>query len=436
MMIAPFLILAAAVLPPEGPLFWKGEELKLNPPPQYFRVVPMKEPEPVKESERLRPSKDPNELIRRFAAGSDPATAFAVFRRLAAADYRDEYSLAKTNRFAAVTASEREYLLRFAASKGDADALEFFDENGDMLSGLEYDYVYARHYYAYARRQLPGGEAGEPGYGCAAEDPIRPYPAEAELQRLLDRYALKAYRFYQTEDDSLPFLEFTPKDCPESEVPLVVYVPGNGEQGTNLVVQFNQRACLEKVVSEEFQRKRPCRFLVICLPEAADKVIGRGYPEGLDSRNELYNDLILAYAKGAEGPKVDSRRIYLTGLGTGAKIAAAMALDHPGRFAAVAPVWLTPHSSVVHPHLPGNWRYYNIYNPEFPCPDDDAETMRWLVGKRNRFTANVIAAGGDCTFCYVPADTPWPWWNLVWSGDEIYDWMFSKSVPADSPAAR
>ena len=48
-MIAHLLILAAAVLPPQGPLRWKGEEIKLNPPARYFRIVPMKEPEPVKE---------------------------------------------------------------------------------------------------------------------------------------------------------------------------------------------------------------------------------------------------------------------------------------------------------------------------------------------------------------------------------------------------
>ena len=51
-MIAQLLILAAAVLPPEGPLRWKGEEIRLNPPVQRFRIFPMKEPEPVKEVER------------------------------------------------------------------------------------------------------------------------------------------------------------------------------------------------------------------------------------------------------------------------------------------------------------------------------------------------------------------------------------------------
>ena len=430
-MIAQLLILAAAVLPPEGPLRWKGEEVRLNPPVQRFRIIPMREPEPVKETERRFYGTHPDGMIRTFAANSDPAAAFAVFRALASFDHIDMLSHAPTNRFAAVTASEREYLLRFAASKGDKDALELFDEKGELLTGREYDYVLARHYRAYSRRQLPGGEAGSPGYGCAAADPIRPYPADPELQKLLDQYALKAHWFYQTTNNALPFFEFTPKDCPTNEVPLVVYVPGSGEQGTNLIVQFNQRACLEKVVSAEFQQKHPCRFLIICLPEKANHNSGRGYPYMLDPRSELYNDLILAYAKNAEGPKVDMRRIYLTGLGSGATIAAGMVLDHPGRFAAVAPVWLTPYSSVVHPRTPGNWRYYNNYDLECPDPDDDARQFKSLLRIRNEFETNVKAAGCDCSFNYVPRETPWPWWNLVWSGDEIYDWMFSKSTSSD-----
>lgn len=425
-MIAQLLILAAAVLPPEGPLRWRGVEV--NPSVRRFRIVAMKEPEPVNETARPYFGNDPDELIKRFAENSDPATAFAIFRALASANYHDKASLASDDRFAAVTESERRYLLRFAASKGDKDALEFFDEHGEMLTGREYDYVYARHYHDYARRRsLPGrGEAGTPGYGCAAEDPIRPYPADPELRKLLDQYALTAHWFYQTDDNALPFFEFTPKDCSTNEVPLVVYVPGSGEQGTNLIVQFNQRACLEKVVSAEFQRRHPCRFLIICLPEDANLNSGCGYPDKLDPRSELYNDLILAYAKNAEGPKVDMRRIYLTGLGSGATIAAGMALDHPGHFAAVAPVWLTPYSTLVHPRLPGNWRYYNNYDLERPDADDDVERFKCLLRICKEFEANVKAAGCDCSFNYVSRETPWPWWNRVWSGDEIYDWMFSK----------
>ena len=58
-------------------------------------------------------------------------------------------------------------------------------------------------------------------------------------------------------------------------------------------------------------------------------------------------------------------------------------------------------------------------------------SLRADPNRRDEFIANVRAGGGDCSVHYVPRDTPWPWWNVVWSGDEIYDWMFSKTAPAE-----
>lgn len=100
-MIAQLLILAAAVLPPEGPLLWKGEEVRLNPPMQRFRIIPTREPEPVKETERRFYGTHPDGMICTFAANSDPAAAFAVSRALASFDHVDMLSHAPTNRFAA-----------------------------------------------------------------------------------------------------------------------------------------------------------------------------------------------------------------------------------------------------------------------------------------------------------------------------------------------
>ena len=247
---------------------------------------------------------------------------------------------------------------------------------------------------------------------------IRPNPdrmdlafrADAELQKLLDRYALTVHRFHRSETNSLPFFEFTPKDCPVDEVPLVVYVPGSGEQGTNLCVQFNQRVCLEKVVSSEFQKKHPCRFLLVCLPDGANVGVAHGYPDARNEWSDLYHDLIFAYARQAEGPKVDLRRVYLTALGSGARIAGGLALDHPGRYAASALAWYYPNVTTVHPQYPGSWRIYNVGS---------------ACGSKS-FAENVLAAGGDCTFHGVSPEAAHPWWNAVWSGDEVWDWLFDK----------
>ena len=194
-----------------------------------------------------------------------------------------------------------------------------------------------------------------------------------------------------------------------------------GEQGPDLKKQFNQRACLKKVISPEFQRKHPCRFLIIALPEKANCNPGTGAGDEPEYRNEFYNDLMLEYVRKAVAPAVDPRRIYLTGLGSGGTIANGMALDHPGRFAAVVPVFTVPYVSKADRKSPGNWRCYN-------------RMKYWSEPLKKRaedFTASAIAAGGDCSFRNVESDLEgdggW-WWDEVWSGDEMWPWLFTKST--------
>lgn len=416
-MIAHFLILAVTVLPPEGPFSWKGSEVRITEQVRYFRVFPMKEPVSVRNPEPRFELFTGEDYFGLFRKTRSPDDAFALFQHIA---YRETF----TNEFAGVAANERQWLLRYAASKGDVRALKYFDEKGELRTGLDYEYVLAQHARFYSHRELVGGLPAVSPFRCA-EDPIRPYAADPGLQKLLDQYALTAHWFYQTTNSALPFFEFTPKDCPTNEVPLVVYIPGSGEQGTNLIVQFNQRACLEKVVSPEFQRKHPCRFMIVCLPEKANRNIGRGYPWALDARSELYRDMILTYANNADDPKVDPRRIYLTGLGSGGTIADGLVLDHPGRFAAVAPVWHIPVITLVHPRIPGNWRFYN---PKGMINPNDVKLAKLYADTIGAFTNNALSVGGDCSFNEV-IDEKIPgrqWWNAVWSGDEMWDWMFSK----------
>ena len=419
-MIAAFLMLAVAVLPPEGPFCWKGKEVPFAEPVKFFRIVPMKEPKLMTPLQERYVGDDTDRLVAQFAKTRSAEDAFDIFRCLA--------SSSDTNEFAAVSVAERDYLLRYAAAKGQEKALEFFDENGRLLSGLAFEYVYAQYRYHNAKRMLGPSPQGAPGYGHYSDTSIRPYETKGKLKELLDRYSMTARWF----EDKLPFLEFTPKDCPTNEVPLLVYLPGSGEQGTNIIVQFNQRACLEKVVSAEFQKKHPCRFMIICLPDKANVNSGHGYPFFRDARSALYNDMILAYARYSDAPKVDSRRIYLTGLGSGGTIANGMMLDHPGRYAAVAPVWHFPYSSLVHPRIPGNWRFYNAIDPRASDNRYDPKRMKWYARTIEDFTENAISVGGDCSFQYVPRSGEGCWWNAVWSGDEIYDWLFSKTAPVGS----
>lgn len=391
------------------------------------------------------------DLVSEFVKNRNGDLAFEIFVKLAAEK--------GGNPFRKCTKEEVDYFLRFAANHGSARARRFFDEKGELKSGPAYEYVLAEYAdnYPSRRRSYPSDLAGAPGNGMPGT--FRTYDAGDELKKQLAQYSLDATWFdysipqppdpnaegyaravechqkelrsratcYNALPPSLPFLAYRPKAAKDTAVPLVVYIPGNGEQGEDLTLQFRQTACLRKVTSADFQAKHAAYMLIIAPPIYGNVNIGHGYPVGTANRlNEEYNDLVLAYVRAASEPRIDPARIYLTGLGSGASTAIAMALDHPGRYAAVAPVRSGPYTSVVHPDRPGNWRFFNRQRPPWNSSKSDA--FKAIEKLNADFKANVRAGGGDCEFVWLPYDleTNETWWNGVWSSDELWDWMFSK----------
>ena len=389
-----------------------------------------------------------DELVSEFVKTRSGDLAFEIFLLLTAEGN-------KQNPYTKWTPEEADYFLRFAANHGSVRARQFFDGEGEIKTGRAYEYVFAEYSPNYrVRRPYPYDLAGAPGSGMPGA--FRLYDADDALKDLMSRHSLVAMWFdlgmpkppdpnaeeyvravarHRRPVDrscdhalppSLPFLAYRPKTNSDDSVPLVVYMPGSGEQGEDLKLQFRQTACLAKVTSSAFQARHPAYFLVIAPPEYGNVNCGYGYPfEAANRVNEAYNDLVLAYARAANAPRIDPDRIYLTGLGSGATIAMAMALDHPGRFAAVAPVWAHPYSPIVHPENPGNWRFYNL-----PRKSDDAraKAREYWDKLKSEFTANVRAGGGDCAFVEVPRrdDADGVWWDRVWTSDELWEWMFSK----------
>ena len=389
-----------------------------------------------------------DELVSEFVRTRSGGLAFEIFLLLTAEGN-------ERNPYTKWTREEADYFLRFAANHGSVRARQFFDGAGELKTGRAYEYVFAEYSPNYrVRRLYPYDLDGAPGSGMPGA--FRLYDADDALKELMSRHSLAAMWFdlglpklpdpnaeeyaravarHRKPVDrdcdhalppSLPFLAYRPKTDSDDSVPLVVYMPGSGEQGEDLKLQFRQTACLEKVTSGAFQARHPAYFLVIAPPEYGNVNCGFGYPfEAANRLNEAYNDLVLAYARAAKSPRIDPNRIYLTGLGSGASIAMGMALDHPGRFAAVAPVWGHPYSPIVHPEKPGNWRFYNLPRKSDGPRADVREYWSKLYAE---FAANVRAGGGDCAFVEVPRrdDADGVWWDRVWTSDELWDWMFSK----------
>ena len=244
--------------------------------------------------------------------------------------------------------------------------------------------------------------------------------------------------------DRLPFLLFLPPPAAcTGAVPLVVYLPGNGEQGTDLAKQFRQTACIGKVCSAAFQAAHPAALLVPMPPDWGNHNISDGWPrDPFGPQAELFSDLVLAVARSSQalgGPAIDPARIHLTGLGSGAAIGAGMAFDHPGRFASVSGAWFFPYCE-PNGRIPGAWW---IAQEDKGLDEDEALAWKETFERRFKpFFDKVSALGGAAEYReYPPLPGAW-WWDRMWRDDDAFwAWMLSRrsdgeidpSDPASEP---
>jgi len=122
---------------------------------------------------------------------------------------------------------------------------------------------------------------------------------------------------------SLQYLLYTPKDYqrPDKKFPLVLFLHGIGERGTDLelVKLFG--------IPREIEKGTDYPFLVAS-PQCPENTI---WANELDALHSLLSNLIEQY-------RVDTSRIYLTGLSMGGNGAWHLAAAYPSLFAAVVPI--------------------------------------------------------------------------------------------------
>ena len=170
---------------------------------------------------------------------------------------------------------------------------EILHEGDDLLSFVSSWYErtadLARFYDLRGPLKMP--EVGvDPGYGCPGE--ILPYEEDEELKELARRYGFRTgwfrfgcpkkgdrnyLRWSRIEDaerkvnermcgftndlERIPFL-LSPA-VGEGKFPLVVYIAGSGEQGTDLKKMFRQTGVFDAVCEPSFAEGHPCHILAI-----------------------------------------------------------------------------------------------------------------------------------------------------------------------------
>lgn len=255
---------------------------------------------------------------------------------------------------------------------------------------------------------------------------VRPLAVSAEANAEMALYSLRAYENCNPTN-AVQALLFTPKPVGMNPLPMVVYIPGNGELGS-VARQFRQRAIFDIVTSAGFQGSYPCYLLAVSPPESTKTLLG-GMPGKPSVAQLAIYDFIMSICRMQKKPKVDMGRIYLTGFSYGGNGVYALAQHFPGVFAAAVPIAaLPPLPEYFSKAAPGNWWHFHNegdYSRGGLDTDGIVEYAKLVNNAGGDFRVGTFPSGGHDA------------WTKAWREKAVWAWMFSKSLKgAVKPLAR
>lgn len=217
---------------------------------------------------------------------------------------------------------------------------------------------------------------------------VQPAPGSAQQE--------KTFQGKITVTTRLDYLLSLPTDYSHSKQrwPLVLFLHGAGESGTNLAKVKTHGP--PKIV----EVKGPFPFILVS-PQSR----GRGWDP--DALNALLDSVIRQY-------RVDKDRVYLTGLSMGGFGTWSLAAAHPQRFAAIAPICGggNPADAAKLAHIP-TWVFHGAKDNTVPL-------------KRSEEMVEALkAAGGDPKFTVYP-DAGHDSWTATYDNPEFYAWLLAQ----------
>ena len=180
--------------------------------------------------------------------------------------------------------------------------------------------------------------------------------------------------------------------------PLIIYLHGGSNRGTDLKKLYTYG------IPDQIYRGREFPF-VIAAPQCP--VLIRWSTDNWFEN--FYNEITSKY-------RIDTNRVYLTGVSLGGAGTWYLAERYPGKFAAVAPMsGFTSHIEYITQrvenliHIP-IWAFHG--DKDLTVPVEETERMVRLLSGRNK----------DLKFTRIPDVGHWVHW-LVYPEQELYDWF-------------
>lgn len=200
----------------------------------------------------------------------------------------------------------------------------------------------------------------------------------------------------RTERQPLKYLLYVPEQTEEERLPLVLFLHGGGEGGTD--IEKVKKHGLPKLISEG----ESFPFIVVS-------------PQN-PSETQFWDDqkLISLLVEVQAELLVDPSRIYLTGLSRGGYGAWRLAIQNADRFAALVPI--CGGGQVLYAKklkdVP-TWVFHGAKDPVIPL----SESQRMVDALRN--------SGGNVKLTIYP-DAKHDAWTETYSNPELYKWMMNQ----------
>jgi len=249
--------------------------------------------------------------------------------------------------------------------------------------------------------------------------------SESELETIRDKFIEGEIK---SDNLRLPYRLFSPKTEEGKLYPLVIYLHGAGERGTDTRLVLKNSGAIN-FAHPDWQKKHPCYVFAPQCPEDSRWI----EPEHVKCILEAVHTLPQSHA-------IDRKRIYLTGLSMGGFGTWNLISLHPELFAAAMPICGggDPKAVLAAKDVPV-WAFHAADDPVVSVDGlQDSLGYQGFYGTRRVMTALRSTGNPDVRYTEYPSGYmenswgahPHASWEPAYANIEALEWLFSKSLDA------